>query len=83
MWTKKKVKDVFMRRNQRYNFKNCRYNYTKGRNGYPEDVKRQAIKYYLDGNGFRIIERLLHVSRVSVINWDKQAADEVCGIAKS
>ena len=42
-----------------------------------EDMKQKAIKYYLEGNGFRRIERLLHVSHVSVINWVKKAADEI------
>ena len=32
---------------------------------------------YLEVNGFRRIERLLHVSHVSVINWVKQVADEI------
>jgi transposase-like protein len=71
---KEKVKNGFMRRKQRYKCKNCGCNYTGGRNGYPEDVKQKAIKYYLEGNGFRRIERLLHVSHVSVINWECQKA---------
>ena len=74
---KEKVKNGFMRGKQRYKCKNCGCNYTGGRNGYPEDIKQKAIKYYLEGNGFRRIERLLHVSHVSVINWVKQAADEI------
>ena len=74
---KEKVKNGFMRGKQRYKCKNCGCNYTGGRNGYPEDVKRKAVKYYLEGNGFRRIERLLHVSHVSVINWVKQAADGI------
>jgi len=72
-----KVKNGFMRGKQRYKCKNCGCNYTGGRNGYPEDIKQKAIKYYLEGNGFRRIERLLHVSHVSVINWVKKAADEI------
>ena len=64
---KEKVKNRFMRGKQRYKCKNCGCNYTGGRNGYPEDIKQKAIKYYLEGNGFRRIDRLLHVSRVSVI----------------
>ena len=52
-------------------------NYTGRRNGYPEDVKQKVIKYYLEKNGFRKIERLTHVSRVSVVNWVKKAAEEI------
>ena len=74
---KEKVKNGFMRGKQRYKCKNCGCNYTGGRNGYPEDIKQKAIKYYLESNGFRRIERLLHVSHVSVINWVKKAADEI------
>ena len=45
--------------------------------GYQEEVKRKAIKYYLEGLGFRQIEILMHVSHVSVINWVKKAAEEI------
>ena len=72
-----KVKNGFMRGKQRYKCKNCGCNYIGGRHGYPEDIKQKAIKYYLEGNGFRRIERLLHVSHVSVINWVKKDADEI------
>ena len=66
-----------MRGKQRNKCKNCGGNYTGGKNGYHEDIKQKAIKYYLEGNGFRRIERLLHVSHVSVINWVKKAADKI------
>ena len=52
--------------------KNCGCNYTGTKNGYSEAVKQEAIKYYMEGMGFRRIERLLHVSHVSVINWVKK-----------
>ena len=77
-----KVKNGFMRGKQRYKCKNCGCNYTGGRNGYPEHVKQKAIKYYLEGNGFRRIERLMHVSHVSVINWVKQLASKIQRIPK-
>ena len=44
------------------------------------EFTEKAIKYYLEWNGFRRIERLMHVSHVSVINWVKKAAE---GIRKS
>ena len=31
----------------------------------------------MEGLGFRQIERLMHVSHVSVINWVKKAAEEL------
>ena len=75
-----RTKNGFHRGKQRYKCKNCGCNYTGGAKGYPEHVKQKAIKYYLEGNGFRRIERLMHVSHVSVINWVKKAAE---GIRKS
>ena len=72
-----RVKNGFHRGKQRYKCKCCGCNYTGTKNGYPEHVKRQAIKYYLKGNGFRRIERLMHVSHVSVINWVKKAAENI------
>ncbi len=57
--------------------KSCGCNYTGGHRGCPDYVKLQAIKYYLEGNGFRRIERLMHVSHVSVANWIKQLASKI------
>ena len=72
-----KVKNGFNRGKQRYLCKNCGCNYTGTKNGYSEAVKQEAIKYYMEGMGFRRIERLLHVSHVSVINWVKKAAKKI------
>ena len=69
---KEKVKNGFNRGKQRYKCKNCGCNYTGRKNGYPDEVKQEAIRYYLEGIGFRRIERLLKVSHVSVINWVKK-----------
>ena len=72
-----KVKNGFNRGKQRYLCKNCGCNYTGTKNGYSEAVKQEAIKYYMERMGFRRIERLLHVSHVSVINWVKKAAKKI------
>ncbi len=55
-----------------------------------ECIKRQklyqrekAIAYYLEGCGFRRIERMLGMSHNSVINWVKQAAKVVQKISKN
>ena len=72
-----KVKSGKMKGKQRYLCKKCGCKYTGGRNGYPEEVKIEAIRYYLEGIGFRRIERLLGVSHVSVINWVKKAANNL------
>ena len=62
--------------------KNCGCNYTVGQRGYLEHIKRKAIQLYLEGNGFRRIERILKVSHVSVINWIKNAAAKLDEIPK-
>ncbi len=40
-------------------------------NGYPAEMRLQAIKLYLKGNSFRNIEHLLKISHQSVANWSK------------
>ena len=73
-----KVKNGFNRGKQRYLCKNCGCNYTGTKNGYLDSVKQEAMKYYyMEGIGFRRIERLLHVSHVSVINWVRKAAKKI------
>ena len=72
-----KIKNWFNRGKQKYKCKNCGCNYTGTKNGYPDEIKQETIKYYLEGIGFRRIERLLHVSHVSVINWVRKAASQI------
>jgi len=40
------------------------------------------LNYYLKGNGFRRIERLMVVSHLSVINWVKKFASKIKNIPK-
>ena len=70
-----RVKSGFNRGKQRFLCKNCGCNYTGTKNGYPDSVKKEAIKYYLEGISFRKIEKLLGVSHVSIINWVKKAIE--------
>ena len=77
MEIKNRIKNGYHRGKQRYLCKNCGCNYTGSKRGYPEEVKRKAIKYYLEELGFRQIEKLIHVIHVSVINWVKKAAEEI------
>ena len=72
----------FHNKKQRYLCKECGCYYTGGRNGYPDHIKRKAIQLYLEGNGFRRIERILKVSHVSVINWVKKAGAKLEKIPK-
>jgi transposase-like protein len=38
-------------------------------NGYPEEVRVQAVRLYLEGTNFRRIGRLLSVNHQSAVNW--------------
>ncbi len=42
--------------------------------GYDLDLRRQALKLYVDGMNFRRIARHLSVNHQTVINWVNQAA---------
>jgi transposase-like protein len=41
--------------------------------GYSQDVRKKCLHLYLEGNGFRRIERLTGVSRHTLVNWVKEA----------
>ena len=63
---------------QRWKCKECGCRYTKstGR-GYPPETRSLAVKLYLEGLGFRAIERILKVSNVAVLKWVKKAASQL------
>ena len=62
--------------------KECGCHYTVSQRGYPEHIRRKVIQLYLEGNGFRSIERILKVSHVSVINWVKKAGAKLEEVPK-
>ena len=67
-----------MRGKQRYYCKHCGCHYTQSRLGrLPLETKLQAIKLYLEGVGFRGIERLLDVHHTTVMKWVKNLANEI------
>ena len=43
-----------------------------GQQGYSEEVKRECLKMYVNGMGFRAIERIKGVHHTSIINWVKK-----------
>ena len=71
------VKNGIVKGKQRYLCKKCRYCYTVSEIGKPSALKKQAINLYLEGLGFRSIERILKVSNVSVLNWVKKFGKEI------
>lgn len=56
---------------QRYQCQACQRKYTPEPNeaGYPQAVRDQAVRMYVDGMNFRRIARTLGVNHQSVINW--------------
>ena len=77
-----KVKDGVVKQKQRYHCKKCKYRYTVQQRGKPMEIKRLALQMYLEGAGFRSIERILNVSNVTVMNWIKSFGLQVEGIRK-
>src|SRR5574337_283840 len=71
------VKNGIVKGKQRYLCKHCKYCYTVSEIGKPYALKKQALNLYLEGLGFRSIERLLNVSNVSVLNWVKKFGKEI------
>ena len=81
--SRNKTKNGMHRGKQRYKCKSCGCSYTRsyGR-GYHPKIREKAIAYYLEGCGFRRIERMLGMSYNSVINWVKQASKAVQKISE-
>ena len=68
----RQVKSGFNRTgSQRLQCQSCRRQYTPDPLplGYDNQTKEQALKLYLEGNGFRRIGRLLSVNHQTVANW--------------
>ena len=71
------VKDGIVKNRQRYLCKQCKYRYTVLEIGKPKVLKKLALELYLEGLGFRSIERILKVSHVSVLNWVKTLGKKI------
>ena len=80
-------KSGFMNKKQRYKCKRCGCHFTegdgRGENGKSNFLKRVALIMYLEGNGFRAIERMIkdifqeNVSNVAVLKWIRKLGKEV------
>ena len=81
MQGRKRVKSGFHNKKQQYLCKECGCHYIGGQQG-SEHVKQKAIQLYLEGNGFRRIEKLFKVSHVSVLNWVKKAGAKLEKVSK-
>ena len=64
---------------QVYKCKHCGKTYTpkpKERN-YSEEIKRQAIKLYMEGNSGRAVGRILGISKNTCLYWIKKYAKKI------
>lgn len=43
--------------------------------GYSEEMKRECLKMYVNGLGFRAIERVKNVHHTTIMNWVKQVGE--------
>ena len=43
--------------------------------GYSDDIKRECLEMYVNGMGFRAIERVKNVHHTTIINWVKQVGE--------
>ena len=63
---------------QRYLCKGCGCNYTKStKYKISEEVRTKALQLYLEGLGFRSIERILGISNVIVMHWVRELGEEI------
>lgn len=44
---------------------------------YPDEMKQECLKLYVNGMGFRAIERVKGVHRTTVIYWVKQLGEQL------
>lgn len=63
---------------QRYKCKPCQRRYTpEPSQMYSDAMRRQAVRLYVDGLGFRQVARHLGVDHATIMNWVKAHADQL------
>jgi insertion element IS1 protein InsB len=72
-------KNGHRRGKQNYQCKNCGRQFLEcySEVGYSKKVKENCLTMYLNGNGFRTIERITKVNHNTVIRWVKQAGTQL------
>jgi transposase-like protein len=72
-------KNGHRRGKQNYQCKNCGRQFIECYSslGYSSQVKEECLTMYLNGNGFRAIERISKVNHNTVIRWVKEAANQL------
>lgn len=62
---------------QRWRCRSCGCKFTRGTSWEkPMEMRRQALRLYLEGMGFRAIGRVLGVSNVTVLKWIRAFGEE-------
>ena len=83
--SEEKSKDGIVREKQRYRCKKCNYRYTVEKKEVKEstpEIRKLALKLYLEGLGFRSIGRILDFSHVAVYNWIRAFGEEVVNLGE-
>lgn len=65
------IKAGVVNKRQRYKYKQCNYHYTVEKLGkrISDYYVIKALQLYIEGVGYREIERILGISHVTVMNW--------------
>jgi len=71
------IKNGLANNRQRYLCKICKDTHTVPERGKSKEIRKMALILYLEGLGFRSIERILKVSHVSVMNWVRRYGEEL------
>lgn len=69
----------FVQDKQRYRCKKCSRYFQSSykQQGYSDDVKQICLKMYLNGMGFRGIERVTGIHHTTIMNWVKESGEEL------
>ena len=71
-------KNGHKRGKQNYICADCRRQFVenpKAHRGYSDDERRNCLRMYVNGMGFRGIERVTNIHHTTVINWVKQTGE--------
>ena len=78
--SEERKKDGIVREKQRYKCKKCNYRYTVEKREAKEstkEIRKLALKLYLEGLGFRSIGRILGFSHVAVYYWIRDFGEKI------
>ena len=71
-------KNGFRGTQQNYRCRDCGRQFIESpqtHRGYSDDVRELCLKMYLNGMGFRAIERVTEIHHTTIISWVKQATE--------